>query len=191
MWRASHSLIHTNVVNKQSLPSAVSIFNAFSLHTVSFRIPFSLHTVGFRIPSALSFLRPVVSLTFYLAISHLEQWLTAHYIPSLYYLWPISCPYQYILLIASGNEVLRHKTVIWLVLIWFYYALDMCSNLQSRKFKAAPMRCQCAGGLMKMTRINQYDSASDSLPKGNYDRFNGHDESLTWTKNTKGATSYD
>lgn len=30
---------------------------------------------------------------------------------------------------------MRHKTVIWLVLIWFYYALDMCSNFQSSKSK--------------------------------------------------------
>ena len=72
-WRTSHSLIHTNVVNKKSLTSVVSIFNAFSLHTVNFRVLFSLYTVDFRIPSALSFLRPVVSLTFYPAVSHLEK----------------------------------------------------------------------------------------------------------------------
>ena len=47
-WRASHSLIHANVVNKQSLTSAVSIYDAFGLHTVSFRMPFS-----FIIPSPL------------------------------------------------------------------------------------------------------------------------------------------
>ena len=57
-WRTSHSLIQTNVVNKKSLTSAVSIFNAFSLYTV-----------GFRIPSTLLFLRPVVYLTFYPAVS--------------------------------------------------------------------------------------------------------------------------
>ena len=39
------------MVNKQSLTSAVSIFNAFSLHTVSFRMPFS-----FIISSACGFL---------------------------------------------------------------------------------------------------------------------------------------
>ena len=51
-WRASYLLIHTNVVNKKSLTSVASIFNAFSLYAVSFRVPFSLYTIGFRIPSA-------------------------------------------------------------------------------------------------------------------------------------------
>ena len=46
-WRASHLLIHANVVSKQSLTSTVSIYNAFGLHTVNFRMTFS-----FIIPSA-------------------------------------------------------------------------------------------------------------------------------------------
>ena len=108
-WRASHSLIHKNMVNKKSFTSAISIFNAFSLHTVSFRVPFSLYTIGFRIPSALSFIRPVVSLTFYHAVSHLEQWLTAHNdwrhitFRRLLFMTHIFCPYQYLYL----------KFVIW------------------------------------------------------------------------------
>ena len=59
MWRASHPLTHTNMVNKKSLTGAVSISNAFSLYAVSYRVPFSLYTVSFRIPSVLLFLRPV------------------------------------------------------------------------------------------------------------------------------------
>ena len=40
-WRASHLFIHANVVSKRSLTSNVSIYNAFGLHTVSFRMTFS------------------------------------------------------------------------------------------------------------------------------------------------------
>ena len=46
-WRASHLLIHANVISKHSLTSAVSLYCAFGLHTVSFRMTFS-----FIIPSA-------------------------------------------------------------------------------------------------------------------------------------------
>ena len=43
-WRASHLLIHANVVSKHSLTSAVSLCGVFGLNTISFRNPFSFIT---------------------------------------------------------------------------------------------------------------------------------------------------
>ena len=109
-WRASHSLIHANVVNKQSLTSAVSIYNAFSLHTISFRMPFSLHTVSLECPSALSFLRPVVPLLNILSCRQPFGTMTDGPLHSVtYHLWPISfiltsCPLLHISIVVFYTD---------------------------------------------------------------------------------------
>ena len=99
-WRASHSLIHTNVVMKKSLTGAVSISNTFTLYAVSFRVPFSLYTVGFRIPSVLLFLRPVFykHLTLPSAIWNNDWWHITFRLSIIYnwYFVPISCPLLHI-----------------------------------------------------------------------------------------------
>ena len=77
-WRASNLLIHANVVSKHSLTSTVSLYYAFGLHTVSFRMTFS-----FIIPSACgaphNFIPPSV----------IKQRLTAQKIPSHIHRRPI------------------------------------------------------------------------------------------------------
>ena len=72
-WRASHLLIHANVVSKHSLTSAVSLYYTFNLHPVSFRITLQLYyPVSLWGASPYNFSPPSVT----------KQGLTAQQIPS-------------------------------------------------------------------------------------------------------------
>ena len=106
MWRASHLLIHANVVSKWSLTSVVSIYNAFGLHTVSFRMTFS-----FIIPSACgaspqNFIPPSVIWT------RIEGPLD----PVTYLSWPIS-------FILIGCPLLHIFVVFYIDGLWSIFLL--------------------------------------------------------------------
>ena len=135
------------------------------LHTVSFRVPFSLYTVDFRIPSALSFLRPVVSLRFYPAVSHLEQWLTAHYIPSLIiydpYLLSLSvAPYSIFPSSFLNWRIMEYISVSGYVFFFFFlirredYLWDSssCRTFNDLDTWRGPIGCASDEALLRLPR---------------------------------------